>query len=60
MRKRIFMLEWPDSYKPDWLNEKSVKECLVSTQHVLIKDVIVTDVTIPLEKAVPTKGGFDY
>ena len=61
MQKKLFSVEWPDEYGPEWLGVNFIKRCLHSPSHTnLEKDVKVTDVTIPPKEIKPATGGHDY
>ena len=55
--KRLFEIDWPDNYGPDFFNAEMLQGILKEREN--FEYVNVTDVT-PEKKTVPPRGGHDY
>ena len=49
---RIFKIEWPDNYGPNWLCKQNLEACVFSSTHISNVRMKITDVT---EKPVEPK-----
>lgn len=53
--KRLFEIDWPDNYGPDFLETEEIQDLLSE----ISDEFNVTDVT-PEKKTAPPKGGHDF
>lgn len=61
MQKKLFSIEWPNEYGPDWLKDERVLQYMTSSSYLNPDiELVIKDVTIPEPPATPTLGGHDF
>jgi len=44
--EKLFKIEWPDNYGPEWMNKDNLESCLFSDTHISNVKVVVEEFPI--------------
>jgi len=44
--EKLFKIEWPDNYGPEWMNKDNLESCLFSDTYIKNVKVVVKEVLI--------------